>query len=81
MVIPLVQYSGNLSWLTRRSVFVDGVLKGLLDDRQFHENYRLAEVRKMVPNGVVAVAAWYDRRFLDRLAHSKDFQILVPVER
>ncbi|HKY22300.1 MAG TPA: hypothetical protein VJM31_13890 [Vicinamibacterales bacterium] len=80
-VLPLVSYPDGLSCLQLRSPFVDLVLKGLLDDAAFHTAYRLAEVRRPTPEGFVALAAWYDREFLTRLAHREGFEIVTAQPR
>lgn len=77
VIVPLVQHSDGLTAAGERVLFVDLVLKGLLQEKRFHEAYRLAEVRKTTPVGVVSLAAWYDREFLSKLAHSGKFQIVV----
>jgi hypothetical protein len=55
--------------------FVEDVLKGLLDDPQFRGLYRLANVRRTTPHGVVSVVAWYEVGFLTRLARSNRYEI------
>ena len=77
VIVPLVQHSDGLTTAGERVLFVDLVLKGLLQDKRFHEAYRLAEVRKTTSVGVVSLAAWYDRELLSNLAHSGNFQIVV----
>jgi hypothetical protein len=78
LIIPLVQHSESLSAVGKRVSFVDVVLKGLLDDPRFRDTYRLAEVRKATPAGMVAIAAWYEREFLRRLMQSKEFEVVIP---
>jgi hypothetical protein len=80
LIIPLVQHSEDVSSVGKRVSFVDVVLKGLLDDPRFRDSYRLAEVRKVTPAGVVAIAAWYEREFLSRLMQSKEFEIVIPAQ-
>ena len=73
MLVPHSQFTGEQAW--KRTPFVDGVLKGLLDDQQFREMYRLAGVRRTTPRGVSSVVAWYDIGFLETLARSKQYEI------
>ena len=73
MLVPHSQLTGEQAW--KRTPFVDGVLKGLLDDRRFLEGYRLAEVRRTTPDGVLSVVAWYDISFLEALTRSKEYEI------
>jgi arabinofuranosyltransferase len=80
MVIPLVKHNADLATTSERELFVDLVLKGLLQDRRFQDAYQLAEVRKQSLTGTVAQAAWYDREFLRRLAQSGKFEIVVQGE-
>jgi arabinofuranosyltransferase len=75
LVLPLVQYS-DLAVQAKRIWFIDIALKGLMDDKPFYDKYRLAEVRRATPGGVVAVAGWYDRDFLSQLADKEIFQII-----
>jgi arabinofuranosyltransferase len=74
LVLPLVQYS-DLAVQATRIWFVDIALKGLIDDKPFRDKYRLAEVRRTTPDGVVSVAGWYDRDFLSQLEERKVFRI------
>jgi len=67
VIAPLVQYSTDLQSAEQRRMFVDMVLKGVLEEARFSASYRLAEVRKSTPHGTVAFAAWYDREFLENL--------------
>jgi hypothetical protein len=80
LIIPLVQHSEDLASVGKRVSFVDVVLKGLLDDPRFRDTYRLAEVRRGTPGGLVAIAAWYEREFLSRLVQSKEFEIVIPAQ-
>jgi hypothetical protein len=67
VVAPLVQYSTDLQSAEQRRVFVDMVLKGVLQEKRFQAMYRLAEVRRSTPSGSIAFAAWYDNEFLREL--------------
>jgi hypothetical protein len=58
-------------------MFVDAVLKGLLQEPRFQKTYRLAEVRKTTRNRDVRLAGWYDRTFLTDLARSGEYVIVV----
>ena len=75
VVIPLVQFSGSIQAVRRRSLFVDAALKGLLDDPDFRRTYSLAEVSRTDATGVVRLPGWYRRDFLGQLAASKDLRI------
>jgi hypothetical protein len=57
VIAPLVQYSTDLQSAEQRRMFVDMVLKGVLQEERFAAMYRLAEVRKSTPHGAVAFAA------------------------
>ncbi len=80
LLVPLVQFSGDLSTLEAGNpvtgVALTLMLKGLLNDEQFRRKYQLAEVRKVTPEGEMALAAWYDRNYLDGLKRSGEFQIV-----
>jgi arabinofuranosyltransferase len=74
LVLPLVQYS-DLAVQATKIWFVDVALKGLVNDGPFRSRYALAEVRRTTPDGRVAVAGWYDRDFLSRIARLKEFEV------
>ena len=73
MLVPHLQHSREEAW--RRDSFAYDVLKGLLDDPRFRDLYRLAEVRRTTPGGIVSVVAWYEAGFLARLARSTRYEI------
>ena len=77
IIVPLVHHSEDLAMAGDRVVFVDRVLKGLLQETRFREDYQLAEVRTTKPDEGAALAAWYDRAFLESLARSGKFRIVV----
>ena len=70
IVAPLVRYSTDLAAAGARRTFVDAALKGVIEDTRFQHVYCLAEVRRITRDGDVALAAWYDRRFLTQLRTS-----------
>jgi len=80
MVVPLVQFSDGLAAMDAKnspsSAMVAIVLKGLLEDPKFRRKYQVAEVRKWTPEGTVSLAAWYDRKFLSKLARSGNLEIV-----
>jgi hypothetical protein len=77
IVVPLVQFNRSVADLGRRDPFADRVLKGLLEQPQFRRQYQLAEVRRATATGAVALAAWYDRDFLESLRHVRTLQVTV----
>jgi arabinofuranosyltransferase len=78
IVVPLVHHSETLTMAGEKVLFVDRVLKGLLQEPQFQNTYRLAEIQRTTPSGVVELAAWYDREFLADVARSGVFKIVAP---
>jgi hypothetical protein len=77
IVVPLVQHSLSLTTSGEPAMFVDAVLKGLLQEPRFQKTYRLAEVRKTTRNRDVRLAGWYERTFLTDLARSGEYVIVV----
>ena len=70
MLMPLVQSSSTLPDAEKRSNFADYALKGLLNDPQFQESYRLAQVTRHIPPKTVSVAGWFRKDFLANLRQS-----------
>lgn len=75
ILVPLVQVENNLASLQQHDPFAEAALKGLLRDREFHELYDLAEVRRTLPGGTVTFAGWFRKTFLAELQRSGQLEV------